>query len=176
MRHLLFAAPLVLAFALPSARALDNLYFYGSLISQPCTIAPGDERVELNFGTVIDKELYANRHTPSQTFTIRLSGCKPSERQNSVSVSFTGTESIELPGRLALEPGSQASGIAIGIQGQDGTPILINEGRSPDYRLMVGENQLRLKARVEGEPQALATRSIAKGPFSAIVTFRLNYE
>lgn len=35
--------------------AKDNMYFHGILVDEPCTIKPGDETVELDFGNIPDK-------------------------------------------------------------------------------------------------------------------------
>lgn len=68
----------VFLLSLPGADAgavPDNLYFHGTLVDEPCTIHPGDETVELPFGNIPDKNLYAYQRTPSKDFRIRLSEC-----------------------------------------------------------------------------------------------------
>lgn len=160
---------------LSEPRAQDNLRFHGSLVAQPCVIEPGKEHIELDFGTVIDKYLYLNQRTHSQLFVIELTGCNLA-LASMVSVSFLGAESLGLPGKLALDATSQASGIAIGIEDQEGEPIELNRGSSFPYTLQNGNNHIALGAWVEAEPAALSSRSIVRGPFSATVTFKLNYE
>ncbi|MCR1574215.1 fimbrial protein [Klebsiella aerogenes] len=155
--------------------ALENLRFHGSLVAQPCVIEPGDEHIELDFGSVIDKYLYINQRTHSQPFVIRLSKCNLALGKM-VSLSFLGTESVGAPGKLALDATSQASGIAIGIEDREGKAILINQGNSSRYPLQSGVNRIILHAWVEAEQEALSTKSIVRGPFSAVVTFKLNYE
>lgn len=155
--------------------ARDNLRLHGALVAQPCVILPGEEHVELDFGTVIDKYLYLNQRTHSQPFEIHLTRCNLA-LASTVSLSFLGSESIGLPGKLALDASSQAFGIAIGIEDQNGKELILNQGSSSRYRLQSGDNRIALRAWVEAEPDALNNRSIVRGSFSATVTFKLNYE
>ncbi|VTP83608.1 fimbrial subunit [Proteus vulgaris] len=52
--------------------APDNMYFHGILVDEPCTIKPGDETVELDFGNIPDKNLYAYQRTPEQIISNSL--------------------------------------------------------------------------------------------------------
>lgn len=158
-----------------SVQAADNVRFHGTLVAQPCVIQPGEEVVQLDFGTVIDKYLYQNQRTGSQPFVLHLSGCDLS-LGGSVRVTFTGIENPALPGLLALDAASQASGIAIGIETSTGEALPINKAATDYYPLSAGDNYLRMKAYVQAEPTAMVNRTIAKGPFSAVVTFSLSYE
>ena len=142
------------AFAIP-----DNLYFHGILVDEPCTIKPGDETVVLDFGNIPDKNLYAYKRTPSKLFQLRLSECDLSIGK-SVKITFKGEENQAMAGEgfLAISPGSQASGIAVGLESENGNTIL------------------NFYAFIQGEPDAIANKSIKRGPFSAIATFYLNYD
>lgn len=152
----------------------DNVRLHGALVAEPCVIAPGDENVRLDFGTVIDKYLYANERTHGQAFDIRLGECDLSLGKT-VKVTFSGTENPSLKGLLAIDGSSMASGIAIGMETQGGQPLPLNKA-GEGYRLVAGNNTLTVLAYVQGEPEAIAQRRIARGPFSAIATFRLEYE
>lgn len=152
----------------------DNVRLHGALVAEPCVIAPGDENVRLDFGTVIDKYLYANERTHGQAFDIRLGECDLSLGKT-VKVTFSGTENLRLKGLLAIDGGSKASGIAIGMETQGGQPLPLNKA-GEGYRLVAGNNTLTVLAYVQGEPEAIAQRRIVRGPFSAIATFRLEYE
>ncbi|CAI0921609.1 MULTISPECIES: fimbrial protein [Serratia] len=160
--------------ALSCAAQADNVRLHGALVAEPCVIAPGDENVRLDFGTVIDKYLYTNVRTHGQAFEIHLKGCDLSLGKT-VKVTFSGTENSSLKGLLAIEGSSQASGIAIGMETQGGQPLPLNKA-GEGYRLASGDNTLTLMAYVQGEPEAIARRTIERGPFSAIATFRLEYE
>lgn len=174
--HSRSAAALLLALIvvpLPTLAA-DNVHLYGALVSEPCVIPPGEEDIALDFGTVIDKFLYLNTRTPGQSFSIHLTECDLSLGKT-VNVTFLGTENTALPGLLAIDGGSQATGIAIGLETQQVKPVPINQP-TDNYLLQDGDNRIALKAYVQGEPEAIKSQSIERGPFSATATFRLEYE
>lgn len=152
----------------------NNVHLYGALVAEPCVVQPGDEDIPLDFGTVIDKLLYQNSRTPGQSFAIHLQGCDLS-LGNRVAMTFRGTENTALPGLLAIDAGSQARGIAIGLETTEGKALALNV-TSGQYPLQAGSNVLALKAFVQGEPEALTSRSIERGAFSATATFMLAYE
>lgn len=156
------------------ALAADNMRFHGALVAEPCIIPPGDEKITLDFGTVIDKYLYLNTRTNSQPFDIRLTECDLSLGKT-VKVTFSGKENPMLPGLLELEAGSQANGIGIGMETQEGTPLPLNKP-GPGFGLVSGANTLTLRAYVQGEPKAITDQTIERGPFNAIATFSLEYE
>lgn len=156
-------------------RAADNnVKFRGTLVAEPCVIPPGNENIPLDFGTVIDKYLYANGRTKSEPFAITLAECDPAIA-GTVRVTFTGTPSTALPDLLALDAGSTASGIAIGLEAEDGTPQPLNKP-SVALPLTPGTMALNWQAYVQGEPDAVAARNITRGPFTATATFSLDYE
>lgn len=152
----------------------NNVHFYGALVAEPCVIAPGDEDIRLDFGTVIDKYLYLNTRTLGLPFEIRLVECDLT-LGNMVKVTFTGTENTALPGLLAINDSSQASGIGIGLETQAGKPLPLNK-ESDKYLLQKGSNTIVLKGYVQGEPRAIMEKSIGRGAFSAVATFNLEYE
>ncbi|MBD8169632.1 fimbrial protein [Erwinia persicina] len=174
MKVLIYTVPIALLMAVSGAVQADNVRLHGALVAEPCVIAPGDESVKLEFGTVIDKYLYANQRTRGQAFAIRLTECDLSLGKT-VKVTFSGTENPSLKGLLAIDGGSQASGIAIGMETPAGQKLPLNK-IGPGYRLNGGSNTLTVQAYVQGEPEAIAKRSIEHGPFSAIATFSLEYE
>lgn len=154
--------------------AVDNMKLHGALVAEPCTLLPGDESVELDFGSIVDKTLYSHQRTESKAFQIKLADCDIG-MGNLVKISFGGTESLALKGLLAVNAGGQNAGVAIGLEAADGKPIALNQpGQS--YPLKAGGNIINLQAYVQGEPQAIATRSITYGAFSAVATFTLEYE
>lgn len=154
--------------------AAENMRLHGALVAEPCVIPPGDETVVLDFDTVIDKYLYLNTRTPGQPFTLHLAQCDLSLGKT-VRVTFSGTESAALPGLLALSGGSQASGIAIGMETPQGGSLPINQ-QGKAQTLVSGTNILTAQAYVQGEPDALKHKTIERGPFSAVATFSLEYE
>lgn len=173
------AAVLLLALvaASPTAMAADddnNVHFHGALVAEPCVVLPGDEDIRLDFGTIIDKYLYLNTRTLGQQFEIRLADCDLALGKT-VKVTFTGAENAALPGLLAIDSGSEAKGIAVGLETLEAKPLPFNKA-SDDYQLQAGNSVIALKAYVQGEPQAIAEKTIARGPFSAVATFNLEYE
>ncbi|MBP6081766.1 MULTISPECIES: fimbrial protein [unclassified Providencia] len=152
----------------------DNLYFHGILVSEPCVIKPGDESIRLDFGNVPDKNIYAYGRTVSEAFSINLAECDTSIGK-SVNVTFSGTPSLVLPGYLALQDNSRADGFAIGIEDETGTFLPINT-KGEKLPLSDGSTQLKFKAYLKGEPDAIAQQKIKRGPFNAIATFKLDYE
>lgn len=57
-----------------------------------------------------------------------------------------------------------------------GAKMLPLNATSNKYRLQDGSNMIALKAYVQGEPEAMASRKIERGSFSATATFNLEYE
>lgn len=151
-----------------------GISYTGNLVAEPCTILPGDEEIQLNFGTVVDKYLYLNTRTLGQQFEIRLADCDLALGKT-VQVTFTGTENTALPGLLAINAASEATGIAIGLETSEGVPLPINKA-SGDYLLQAGNSRIVMKAYVRGEPKAITDKVIGRGPFSAVATFNLEYE
>lgn len=164
----------VLLMPLHAAGDDNNVHFYGALVAEPCVIAPGNEEIHLDFGTIIDKYLYLNTRTPGQPFDIRLTECDLS-LGNVVKISFSGIENTALPGLLAINDSSEATGIAIGLETEDAKLLPLNK-QSDNYRLQKGNNVIELKGYVQGEPKSLNDKTIRRGPFHAVATFNLEYD
>lgn len=156
------------------ATAENNIHLFGALVVQPCVIPPGEENIVLEFGTVINKYLYAYQRTPGQPFKIHLTECDPLVAKT-IKVTFSGTPSVNLPGMLAPDAGSSARGIAIGLETDQGIPLGFNKA-SPAVALLSGDNALVWQAYVQAEPGALTDKSLVSGKFTATATFSLDYE
>ncbi|MCF5228505.1 MULTISPECIES: fimbrial protein [unclassified Pseudomonas] len=165
---------LPLALMLSQTAQAENVRLHGALVAEPCVIAPGGESVTLDFGSLIDKDLYTNQRTRSKPFDIRLMECDVSLGKT-VKVTFSGIENPHLAGLLAIDGGGQAKGIAIGMETQGGQKLPLNKP-GEGVRLVNGSNTLTMLAFVQGEPAAIANKTIERGPFSAIATFSLEYE
>ncbi|WP_272676447.1 fimbrial protein [Providencia huaxiensis] len=157
------------AFAVP-----DNLRIIGNLVEEPCTILPGDENIPMDFFDTPEKNFYAYGETPPKEFVIKLSDCDTTIGKF-VEVTFSGTLNLALPGFLALSTSSVASGFAVGLQNSDKTPLAL-EQKGSKLTLQDGANQLRFYAYLKGEPDAIADKTIKVGPYSAVATFKLDYE
>ncbi|BEM59846.1 exotoxin [Serratia marcescens] len=168
---LLLAQAIVMTLAIA---AENNIRLYGALVAEPCVIPPGDEEIQLNFGTIIDKYLYLNTRTLGQRFEIRLAECDVTLGKT-VTVTFIGAENSALPGLLAIDGSSEARGIAIGLETLQAQSLPLNKS-SDKYSLQEGNNSIVLKAYVQGEPLAITNKTIGRGPFNAVATFNLEYE
>ncbi|OAH32766.1 fimbrial protein [Serratia marcescens] len=163
--------------ALPTARAADdtpNMRLHGALVVEPCVIPPGEETIQLDFGAVEAKFLYLHTRTVGQAFNIHLTDCDPTIAKT-VQVTFTGTESAALPGLLALDTASTATGIAIGLETPAAKSVPLNTA-TDKAELHKGDNEIALQAYVQGEPTAITDQGITEGAFSAVATFALTYE
>ncbi|MBF7993689.1 type 1 fimbrial protein [Rahnella sp. SAP-29] len=164
---------ILFSFVMFDAHSAPNMTFRGTLIQEPCTVTPGNETINVDFKDVINKFLYRYQRTEPKPFQLQLSDCDLTIGQT-VNLSFTGTESTVLPGLLAVDPGSQAINIAIGLEMKDGTPILINQPVK-NIPLSSGTTLLQFNAYVQGEPDALAQQSLTYGRFTATSVFLLEY-
>lgn len=75
---------------------------------------------------------------------------------------------------LALDAGSGASGIGVGIETPSQKPLPLNTV-SDEQVLRNGSNVIELKAYVQGEPNAIRDQSIGHGAYTATSTFTLDY-
>lgn len=147
----------------------------GNLIAEPCTLEAENADITVDFDTVIDKYLYLNRATKPEMFQILLTDCDVSVVGSGVSVTFRGVENSNLNGYLALDAGSVATHVAIGIQDSNGLLIPINTPTQV-YPLTEPTTALIFQGIVEGEPDAIRSKTIGLGPFAATATFILEYE
>lgn len=160
--------------AMPGMAADNNVHLYGALVAEPCVVALGDDEIEVDFGTILDKDLYQHTRTLGKPFEIRLTECDLSIGK-AVKVSFVGTENPVLPGLLAVADASEASGIAVGLETPEGHRYPINKpGKS--LPLQEGDTVIAIKAYVQGEAQAISEQSIVRGGFMTTATFNLEYE
>lgn len=166
--HLLMVLP---AITIQSGHAADNIRYIGTLVAEPCALLPADENIVVDFGTVVDKYLYLYNRTKSQSFELHLIDCDIS-LGNLLKVTFSGRANQSLPGFLALEG---AKGVAIGLETRDSDALPLNK-QIRLQELTEGENTIVLKAYVQGEPEAIANKTIERGTFAAIATFTLDYE
>lgn len=148
----------------------QNLWLHGSLVAEACVIAPGDETVELSFGTIVDKYLYLNQRTPGVPFKLVLQDCDP-DIARLVTVKFSGNADAQ---GLLIPDSPASSGILIGIEQANGDKVEIN-GAGSTHKLQKGVSEIALQAYVQGEAEALKNNSIRRGEFTASSTFELTY-
>ena len=158
---------------IPEGLAADNLSFKGNLVEEACTIRPGDEAVTLELWDVTSKHLYINTRTQGKGFTLHLEDCDTAIG-DTVTIMFGGRENLALPGLLALDGGSGASGIGVGIETPSSKPLPLNTV-GEEQVLSNGSNVIELKAYVQGEPDAIRDQTIGHGAYTVTSTFTLDY-
>lgn len=158
---------------IPAGQAADNLSFKGNLVEEACTIRPGDEAITLELWDVTSKHLYINTRSQGKGFKLHLEDCDTTIG-NTVTITFGGRENMALPGLFALDGGSGASGIGVGLETPSNKPLPLNTV-SDEQVLSNGNNVIELKAYVQGEPDAIRDQTIGHGLFTVTSTFTLAY-
>ncbi|MBY8971749.1 MULTISPECIES: fimbrial protein [Pseudomonas] len=165
---------LILALGLiGEGQAADNLSFKGNLVQEACTLRPGDDAVTLELWDVTSKHLYINTRSQGKDFRLHLENCDTTVG-STVTITFGGRENAALPGMLALDAGSGASGIGVGIETPSNKPLPLNTVSDAQV-LSDGSNVIALKAFVQGEPQAISDQTIGQGVYRVTSTFTLDY-
>ncbi|WP_342622213.1 fimbrial protein [Pseudomonas alkylphenolica] len=160
---------------LPALQAAeDNLYFSGTLVNEPCVLAEEDELIKLDFKSVIDKDLYLNGRTKGRPIALRLKNCDLEVGKRMLSITFSGNESSEPAGLLVLQS-TTVQGLLVGLETTAGTALPLNKSHRMG-ELASGDNLISFNAYLQGEPEALANRSLGLGDFEASMTFALSYE
>jgi len=163
------------SFWLPATQAAeDNLYFSGALVNEPCVLAEGDKLIEMDFKSVIDKDLYLNGRTKGRPIELHLQNCDLDVGKRMVSITFSGNESSEPPGFLVLRS-TTVQGLLVGLETTGGWPLPLNKTHRVG-ELTLGENLISFNAYLQGDPKVLANRTLGQGDFDASLTFALSYE
>lgn len=165
---------LLLSFGLtPKGSAADNLSFKGNLVEEACTIRPGDDAITLELWDVTSKHLYINTRTQGKGFKVHLENCDTTIG-DTVTIMLGGAENMKLPGLFALDSGSGATGVGLGIETPNNKPLPVNSV-SDKQVLSNGSNVIELKAYVQGEPDAIRDQTIGHGRYTVTSTFTLDY-
>ncbi|EHB7662592.1 TPA: fimbrial protein [Escherichia coli] len=153
------------------AQANDNLHFFGNLLMGICTpVVQNGVMDEIDFGR-LDADIFrsGNKESPRVPVVLQLTGCEMS--LTTVTVTLSGTEATGMNGYLALDPTSQASGVAIGLETPDGAPVYINDTVGANFALTPPETTLSLNAWVK----AIAGQELVVGTFTSIMTVQFEY-
>lgn len=153
---------------------MGNYSFVGNVVITPCQIAPESEKVSVDFKQISVKDLYSANKSKPIPFSIHLINCSTSVFK-AVTVTFNGIENQNLPEHLAINEKSVASGIGIGLLNQDDTPIKLNSPSSVQ-NLTDDNTEIKFKAYVEAEPDALRDQTITYGTFYSTAYYTLNYQ
>ncbi|ENC6658110.1 type 1 fimbrial protein [Aeromonas hydrophila] len=132
-----------------------------------CNLRSGDEAITLQMEASL-QTLRTQGQMPAVPFDLHLEGC--SDVASRVHLRFSGQGVAGQPALLALDPTSEASGVAIALS-LAGEPIALNEV-APPQRLYGAENILHCAARLT----RLTDAELQAGAFSATTTFELHYD
>ncbi|MEJ4047251.1 fimbrial protein [Erwinia sp. SLM-02] len=152
------------------------LKFTGTVVALPCAIAPGDEQLAVDFKQIALKDLINDRKTKPIPFALHLINCN-SIVYKSVTITFSGTESVQLPNHLVITPdeAGDMSAVAVGLQMKNGSPITLNKS-TPAIELSQSSMTLDFSAFVEGDTEQLKSGKVAFGPFTSVAQYILNYQ
>lgn len=161
-----------LLMVLCSASFGDNKVKYeGTLISLPCTIDE-DTPTVVEFGVIVDKQLYLHEKTSPKPFSIILQDCDASIA-NTISLSVQGAAgNVTSDGYLMLNPSSTAKGVVIGLMDNSGKRIPINSVLSP-VAISNGSMAIQLNAFVKIDSQN--EREITPGEFNSVLYYTLDF-
>ncbi|CAJ1254477.1 TPA: fimbrial protein [Escherichia coli] len=149
----------------------DNLHFTGNLISKSCTpVINGSQLAEVHFPAIAASDLMNLGQSERVPLVFQLKDCHSSTLFN-VKVTLTGTEDSALPGFLAFDSSSSASGAGIGIETAAGTSVPINNTTGVTLPLNQGNNSLNFNTWL----QAKSGRDVTSGDFSATMTATFEY-
>lgn len=170
----LWHCPLLLVMLLTGhgANAEDTvtLNISGTLRKPACQIMPEDQSIDIDFQSIILKDLLQGAPTPAKQFVVRLQKCDLQASEAKVSIHGTGAAGNSK--QLALDPTSTAGGIGIGFkQGQAMTSDLPLNTQSNGQALNAGNNSLYFGAYVQMLPGA----TLKEGAFSATATLNIEY-
>lgn len=155
-----------------------RIHFTGTVINAPCSIAAGDEDINVNMGQVANKVLESgNKYSQNVNYTIHLQDCDLTAQtagtvaypaMSKVAVSFAGTPDSSLSELLANTGSAKGAGIRL----IDANGDLLKVGdTSKDINLVTGNNELVFAARVEANSQPVSTGTIVSQ-----ATYALNYK
>lgn len=162
-----------------------TLHFTGSVINSPCSIAPGDEDIDVPLGQVANKVLEAGAgYSLTQPITIHLQNCDLTAHTSvssgtgtvdypsfsKVTVQFAGSADASNAELYANTGTAQGVGIRLMDTMAGNVPLLANT-TSAEHGLTSGDNLLKFGARLEKNGQAVVTGTVA-----ADVTYALNYK
>lgn len=156
-----------------SIASASEMFFYGGLSDPVCKITPDAANLEVDFGAVTASFLYANVRTAGKAFNVVLTDCE-GRWGGQFSLAIMGEENPELAGHLIIRKGSHSTGVAIGIETQDGKLQPIN-APGKFYPFYAGENIIPVVAFLKAEPMAIKNRTIRVASFEASALFNISY-
>lgn len=164
-----------------------TLHITGSVINAPCSIAPGDENIDVPLGQIANKVLEAGAgYSLTKPVTIHLQNCDltsqsvPGTNGNNtvypayskVAVKFAGSADATNTQLYANTGTAQGVGIRL-IDTMAGSIPLSANAPSADIGLTAGDNVLQFGARLE---RVAAATPVATGTVAADVTYAMEYK
>ncbi|MEY0234744.1 fimbrial protein [Providencia manganoxydans] len=178
-RWISISAGLLLCSCLPlTAQAMNSndIQYSGKLIALPCTVDPLYENFGVDFGGNINSKdlLNGERRYSKEDIQFHLTDCDTS-LGNSIAVKFSGV-STTANGLLNVDAGSQASGIAVGLETPSGVALPINNV-SVGVLMPITDDEMTIRVRsylqaIEGA----RVETMTPGFFTATLTYTLMYE
>lgn len=175
MKKTLVASLIAASFTMVGATAsadTGTINFQGEITNSACSLGGGQlgTNMIVPLGSISTNQFAAvGDQGPKVDFTISLLGCDTSVLQT-VSISFQPAAGSVVPtGLLSLESGGGAQGVAIGIDGPSGTPVVVGGAAIP-FALVSGTNNLNFKAYYEA-----VDATVTAGPANGRATFELTY-
>lgn len=154
----------------------NDIQYSGTLIALPCTVDPIYENFGVNFGGNINSRdlVDGQRRYSQQDILFHLTDCDTS-LGNTISAKFSGV-STTANGLLNVDAGSQASGIAVGLETSGGVALPINNAQvDPVIPITQGEMTIRIRSYLQAVEGA-TVESIDPGFFQATLTYTLIYQ
>lgn len=152
--------------------ATPNVHYSGKLVAGACNlVVDNNTMATVDFHTIGSDNFDASGQTTPVPFTLSLKDCKTA-LANGVLVTFQGVEDSTLPGLLALEPSSAASGFAIGVETVAQQRLDINAAQGTAFMLTEGVTTINFQARL----QKYAGEDVTPGDFSGSATVSFEYQ
>lgn len=144
--------------------------FEGEIIEAACSITPGTSDQLVKFGQVATSQLKSGGMSLPQKIEIELEGCSLDDlTDQTVTATFTGTESVDVPKALGITGTAKGAGIVI----VDDLGAAIELGKASAPRMIgAGKNTLLFGAYMKG----MAAGDLTHGEFTAITNFALAYQ
>lgn len=152
----------------PGSQAAENGYgkinLSGVVVDAPCSIVPGADSIEVNFGEISSAALQNGHPSPARDFYLALARCH-TLLHHQVQVTFQGTSYAD--GLFSVGEGNTTVGIE--LRDRNGQPVRNNQPVAWQ-RLNEGDNQLHFTT-------VLKARSpvVSPGRFQTQVLFTVAY-
>lgn len=157
--------------SMTSANAYDGVIkFTGSLTADACKIDAGSQNLPVDLGQVATTAFNAGKGTKASPtkFSLQLTDCPATVK--GATVKFDGTSDTADTTLVALDSGSDATGVGVEISDNTGAAIPLHSA-SPVYTLAPGDNTLDFVARYVSD-----NATVAAGEADATSQFTLNYQ